>query len=108
MFNSTSHFFEGSLTSITVFDDFIQKHSLAGKAQADHICYKCESGASFEAIRTLFEDESEFIYQSIISQRRIAYIRFKNEVATALGSIRFLELSDQKPDNSQKEGFDHI
>ena len=26
----------------------------------------------------------------------------------AIGTINFLELSDQKPDNSQRDGFDHI
>jgi hypothetical protein len=52
--------------------------------------------------------QSDYMYQSIISQRRIAYIRFKTPLPTSLGNIWYLELSDQKPDGSQREGFDHI
>lgn len=48
------------------------------------------------------------MYQSIISGRRIAVIRFKESVQTSVGPIYFLELSDQKSNFSQKEGFDHI
>jgi hypothetical protein len=48
------------------------------------------------------------IYQSLISKRRIAIIRFKRGIETSLGTINFLELSDQKLDGSQHDGFDHI
>lgn len=100
--------FNQSEKFIKVFNEFAQKHSLIGRAHADHICYKCGSRESFEKIRTMFEKESDFIYQSIISGRAIAYIRFKKGIETAIGTIHFLELSDQKPDGSQVEGFDHI
>jgi predicted metalloenzyme YecM len=90
------------------FDNFASKNALAGKVAADHICYKCGSSESFEHTRSLFEHESDYIHQSIISNRRIAYIRLKGGIATSLGPIYFLELSDQKPDSSQREGFDHI
>ncbi len=93
---------------VALFDSFAKKHTLKGRAQADHICWKCASKESFESMRAMFEDESDFIYQSIISKRRIAYIRLKKGIETELGTIYFLELSDQKPDGSQKEGFDHI
>lgn len=93
---------------VTIFDTFAAKHNLAGRAQADHICYKCDSKDSFEGMREMFEQASEYVYQSIISKRRIAIIRFKKGIETSLGTINFLELSDQKPDNSQHEGFDHI
>lgn len=63
---------------------------------------------SFERIRKLFECASKYIYQSIISNRKIAIVRFEEGISTTLGMINYLELSDQKPDNSQKEGFDHI
>lgn len=77
-------------------------------AQADHLCYKCGSTQEFEQLRAMFEQESAFIYQSVISQRRIAIVAFREPIGTALGDIRFLELSDQKPDSSQDSGFDHI
>ena len=101
-------FFAEAETYIKLFDAFAEKHTLQGKASADHICYKCGSAETFEKIRSMFENESEYLYQSIISKRRIAIIRFKDGIQTLLGTINFLELSDQKPDGSQHDGFDHI
>lgn len=101
-------FFSGAIADIAAFNAFATKNELSNRAKADHICYKCGSTESFEAIRAMFEGESAFVYQSIISKRRIAIIRFRNAIKTALGDINVLELSDQKPDNSQVDGFDHI
>ncbi len=97
-----------SLQIIRAFDDFVATHSLVGRAKADHICYKCASTKSFEEIRSTFEGDSAFVYQSIIAGRRIAIIRFHEPLKTALGPISLLELSDQKPDGSQKDGLEHI
>jgi predicted metalloenzyme YecM len=105
---SAEEFFDGAKKYIALFDAFVEKHKLAGRAAPDHICYKCGSRESFEAMRNMFERESEYIYQSIISKRPIAIIRFKQPIETALGLIKFLELSDQKPDNSQIDEYDHI
>lgn len=101
-------FFASATTSVAAFDAFANDHQLTERAKADHICYKCGSTERFEAIRATLETESVFVYQSIISGRRIAIIRFREPVKTALGDIHVLELSDQKPDNSQVDGFDHI
>lgn len=35
-------------------------------------------------------------------------IKLNNSLETTAGAINLLELSDQKPDNSQNDGFDHI
>lgn len=101
-------FFDGAAASIAAFNTFAERHQLAGRAMADHVCYKCASTESFHAIRAMFEGESVFVYQSIISKRRIAIIHFRNPIKTVLGDIDILELSDQKPDGSQVDGFDHI
>lgn len=101
-------FFDNAKPMIDAFNAFVTDYQLVDRAAADHLCYKCGSAASFEEIRRSFEHESAFIYQSIISQRRIAIIHFREPIITALGPIFLLELSDQKPDGSQKEGFDHI
>lgn len=103
-----TEFFAASSPSIDLFDSFATDNQLADRAAADHICYKCASTDSFETIRAMFESESAFIYQSIISKRRIAIVRFNRTLETALGPINVLELSDQKPDGSQSEGFDHV
>lgn len=97
--------------SVRKFDEFVQKRGLnepESVLTADHICYKCGSRESFEGIRAWFEGYSDFIYQAIISSRRIAYIKIPGAMKSLLGPIRYIELSDQKPDGSQKEGFDHI
>lgn len=77
-------------------------------ATADHVCYKCVDAEEFARIRALFENSDSYLYQSWISGRRIAVIRLPESIATALGPIAFLELSDQKPDGSQQSGFDHV
>ena len=105
---SLDSFYENSSGIVEHFNEFILKHNLHNLVQVDHVCYKCESGEQFESIRRLFESSSEFIYQSIISKRRIAIVKFKKGVETSIGTIMYLELSDQKPDGSQKDGFDHI
>ncbi len=101
-----SDFFSGSTPYVDAFNAWAQQHS--PNAKADHICYKCGDTAEFERIRAMFESESAFIYQSIISKRRIALVKFLVPITTALGDISLLELSDQKPDGSQSSGFDHI
>lgn len=90
------------------FNSFVDRNKLQDYTLADHICYKCGDSKTFESIRKILENESAFIYQSIISKRRISIIKFKNGIETALGPIFYLELSDQKPDGSQLSGFDHI
>lgn len=101
-------FYAESEKYIKLFDAFVAKHDLAGRIGVDHICYKCESKESFEKIRFMFEDASKYMYQSIISKRRIAIIRFARGIESTAGTIQYMELSDQKPDNSQTDGFDHV
>lgn len=56
----------------------------------------------------MFERDDSCVYQSIISKRRIAVIKLPRPASTWLGAVRWLELSDQKPDGSQTSGFDHF
>ena len=93
---------------VQLVNKFGEKYQLRGMVTADHLGYKCASKESYERLRTLFEQESNYIYQSIISNRRISIICLREPIVTSLGSVSCLELSDQKPDGSQKEGFDHI
>jgi hypothetical protein len=101
-------FYAGAAEAVKDVDAFARKHDLKDMAEADHICYKCGSTERFEQMRRMLEGESEYIHQAIISGRRIAYIRLKKSISTALGEITFLELSDQKQDGSQRDGFDHV
>ena len=90
------------------FDSFVSSTKLEGVALPDHICFKCGSIESFEEIRCLLEKEAKFVHQANISGRRIAMIKLPKGFQTSLGEITVLELSDQKPNNSQTEGFDYI
>jgi predicted metalloenzyme YecM len=108
MLQSLETFYTEATPLAQRFDSFAKKHQLIGRAKADHICYKCDSAESFEHARALFEPAIGYLYQAKISGRRIALIRLPHPIETVLGPIHFLELSDQKPDGSQREGFDHI
>lgn len=99
-------FFLTAQKEIDLFNSWIA--SVQPAARADHICYKCGSLEEYEELRAFFDHQSVFVYQSIISARRIAIIKFSTPISTELGDIWFLELSDQKPDGSQVSGFDHI
>lgn len=98
----------GAVQSIEKFNEFSQRHGLVGKTDPDHLCFKCGSKESFEEMRAMFEQESQYMHQAIISGRRIAYIKLKQPMHTVLGEIWFIELSDQKPDNSQVDSYNHI
>ncbi|MEN9558638.1 MAG: hypothetical protein RL141_1007 [Candidatus Parcubacteria bacterium] len=103
---NTTDFFAPAMPLVQAFNAWAEQASPS--ARADHVCYKCASAEEFERLRALFEHESDFIYQSIISGRRIAIIRFREPIVTPLGDITILELADQKPNGEQISGFDHI
>lgn len=94
---------------ITKFEDAIKENyiDLSG-ISLDHICYKCSSKEEFESLRAELESTEKFIYQSIISKRRITIVGFKDFFTSICGELKYLELSDQKPDGSQKSSVDHI
>ena len=108
MIKDIAQFYLDSQELVNQFNLFVSKNNLEKISRADHICYKCDSREEFESMRNLLEKESNYIYQSIISERRIAIVKLKREIETNLGRISILELSDQKPDMSQKSKFDHI
>lgn len=106
MFATIEAFYEAAQPFIDAFNEWVSE--LRNAAVADHIGYKCASSEEFESLRARLERESSFVYQSMISERRIAVIKLTQAIPTLLGDIRYLELSDQKPDQSQVSGFDHI
>ncbi len=102
-----AEFYRKALLPLVPLDHFFGKHQLVGIVHVDHIGYKCASADEFESMRRMLEPESVFMYQSVISHRRIAIIKLKIGFRTALGACTYLELSDQKPDMSQESVFDH-
>ncbi len=101
-------FYDAAKSCIQEFNEFAEKYSLDTHATVDHLCYKCSDAAEFEQMRHVLEESSDFLYQSIISQRRIAIIKLQQPIMTIAGPVYYIELSDQKIDGSQKSGFDHI
>ena len=97
-----------SKDQVSEFNAFCEKYELVGKVKPDHICIKVSSKEIYETTRELFEFDSKYVYQSIISKRRISVVGLTTVIPTVLGDISYLELSDQKPDNSQDDRVDHI
>lgn len=108
MLKKTEDLEEKTQLYIEELNDFCKQYDLLGKVKVDHIGLKCSSKELYEQQRAMFEFSSLFLYQSIISNRRIAVIGLTTCLATTVGPLRYLELSDQKPDGSQKDSFDHI
>lgn len=90
------------------FDTFCAECNLTSKVTADHIGLKCSSTEQYEMRRKVFEFDSRFMYQSIISKRRISIIGLSEGLSTMVGNLNYLELSDQKPDGTQKDVVDHL
>lgn len=90
------------------FNSFCEQNELVGKVAADHVGLKCSTKAKYEFQRELFEVDSRFLYQSIISKRRISIIGLNEGLETVVGPLNYLELSDQKSDGSQIDLIDHL
>lgn len=90
------------------FNAFCEENDLIGLVQADLVCVKCSDSEIYEARRKDAETRSHFIYQTVVSGRRISVIKLKDVISTAVGNIEYLELCDQKPDNSQDDRISHI
>jgi len=82
---------------------------------ADHFSYKCREVREYDELRSRFEEHSDdgwrasrFVYQSIISGRRVAVIGLVDPIVTPLGDLRVLELAEPKPMSAAPDGFDHV
>lgn len=102
-----TEFYTRAQTISSIFHEFLERSGIGINITPDHICYKCESNESYEKTKSLF-DPGNILNESVISQRNIAVIKLDLHISTGYGNISTLELSDQKPDNSQSEGFHHI
>lgn len=89
-------------------EEFCKTNDLEGLVVPDHVCIKCSTSEVYERRRAKFEHESHFVFQSLISGRRISIVSLLSPVATSLGTIKYVELSDQKSDGSQIDCIDHI
>lgn len=101
-------FIQNAEEKIQSFDQRTKPFNFMHSTVPDHICYKCSNREEFEMVRNFYDEHGEFIYQTEISGRSIATIKLKEPFVSVWGDIDYLELSDQKPDNSQISRWDHI
>lgn len=101
-------FYKNVKPYVELFNAFCKKHALVGNSLPDHLCYKCDSHETYTRMRSTLEAGCVYSYQSLISNRHITYLKLQKPIETMLGSIYFIELSDQKPDGSQVSKYDHI
>jgi predicted metalloenzyme YecM len=108
MIQSINEFYVEGKKIVAAFDAYVTEHELHELAIVDHFGLRCSSHEVYLNTLELFTYESQYIYTSIISQRPISIIKLKIPLQTVLGELWFLELSDQKPDGSQSNVFDHF
>jgi predicted metalloenzyme YecM len=89
-------------------DNFCEINGLQGLMKADLVCIKCSSKEVYDARRNYYDMDSRFIYQAVVSGRRIALVGLKDGLKTGVGDIGVLEIVDQKADNSQIDRLSHI
>lgn len=93
---------------VAQFNTFCQENDLMGAVETDLICIRCSDSEIYEARRRDAESRSVYIYQSMVSGRRVSLIKLTDTIPTIAGTIEYLELCDQKPDNSQDDRISHV
>lgn len=88
---------------VAQFNEFCELNALIGLIQADYMCIKCSDADIYEGRRLEYEEVSSFMYQSLVSGRRVALFRLTESIATKVGDIKYLMLCDQKSDGSQDD-----
>ena len=97
-----------SLPLVAQLNTFCEERGLTGEVETDLICIRCSQNDIYEARRKDMESKSDYIHQTIVSGRRVSFIKLKDAIPTNIGSINYLELCDQKQDNSQDDRISHI
>jgi len=109
--NKLADFYEKARQSVQQLEGFVSQYNLSGILKADHVSYKCDSSERFQDVLRIFTGDVKnyrWLHMEPISGRNTAVIRLSSPIETKIGNISLLELSDQKPDKSQENGFDHI
>lgn len=101
-------FYTKAQEKLTSFARFVETTGAETRIIADHFGYRCESHSEFIDLRAFLEGQAHFFYQSVVAGRPIALFKLIQPVNTPAGDLHYLELADQKPDGSQKSGFDHV
>ncbi len=99
---------ELALPLVAQLNSFCSEQGLVGIVQADLICIRCSTSDIYDARRKDLEMKNKFIFQSIVSGRRVSAIGLMEPLLTVVGDIGCLELCDQKPDHSQDDRISHI
>lgn len=76
--------------------------------EIDHICYDCGDSGSYERMFEMLSPTYSHFDTSLIGGRKISVFTLTEPFFAYGREVSVLELCDQKPDGTQKEGFDHI
>lgn len=90
------------------FNLFCEQQGLVGLVEVDLLCIKCSDNEIYEARREDAFTVSDYMYESMVSDRRVSFFKMKEPIATNVGAIAYIELCDQKPDNSQDDRISHF
>ena len=101
-------FYKKAQEKINIFNEFCIDYDIESVSTVDHFGLRCSSHHIYRQVQEIFTYESNYIYESINSNRPISIISLKKPIKTKLGELKYLELSDQKKDNSQTDIFDHF
>lgn len=109
-FATFAAFAEAAAQYLELTRRFVDTHNLAGQVTIDHICYKCQSSAEYDAIRAMLEQNppSTFLFQSILSKRRVAYVSLQSGLPIGDQAVMWVELADKRPVEEKLLGFHHI
>jgi hypothetical protein len=94
---------ELSMPLVSQLNSFCEDNGLTGLVEADFICMKCSDSEVYEARKADMESKIEYSFETTTSGRRTSLMKLKDAIPTIVGSIEYLELQDQKPDNSQDD-----
>jgi hypothetical protein len=94
---------ELAMPLVSQLNVFCEDNGLTGLVEADFLCMKCSGPEVYDARKADMEPKSEYIFETTTSGRRTSLIKLKETIPTIVGSIQYLELQDQKPDNSQDD-----
>lgn len=99
---------ELAMPLVSQLNSFCEDNGLTGLVQADFICIKCSSAEIYDARKDDMELKSKYIFETTTTGRRTSFIKLKETIPTIAGDIEYLELQDQKPDNSQDNRIANI
>lgn len=106
----TIDFLLGNPTSFLdhIFQYLNEKKVVVDNYELDHICYRVETEARYEALKAALSNLGELLVESQIGGRAIASIKLHKPIIYKSRKIEVVELPAPKKGSFYKEGFEHV